>query len=263
MQELPSVPLSTPPSKIGSMNTRMVAGPCHLLRVDQLLARADLPGGDEVLHARHHHRDHDPRLRGAGHHGGHANLHHLRLDLMEAGLQLSPSGAFRIKDPGRAHERVDDVADQERELLDTAIDTGTDNVFHLGLRQFGLGAGFLGGEQACQAGLRLRRSGRGGGDRALTSLHRDLELLDVAHCHGARVAPVDLLFGLQFVDRLLVGALRLGDPSAPTISARAPTMAASVSAILRRAESAWKGHSVTVILSRGSSWLADSGPDSG
>ncbi len=53
------------------------AGPCHLLRVDQLLAGADLSGGDEVLHARHHHRDHGPRLRGAGHHGGHADLHHL------------------------------------------------------------------------------------------------------------------------------------------------------------------------------------------
>ena len=53
-------------------------------------------------------------------------------------------------------------------LLDTAIDTRTDDrlpQIHLGLRQFGLGAGLLGGEQAYQAGL--RRGGRGGVDRAL------------------------------------------------------------------------------------------------
>ena len=40
----------------------------------------------------------------------HSDLHDLRLDLTEAGLQAALSGAFRDQDAGRAQERVDDVA---------------------------------------------------------------------------------------------------------------------------------------------------------
>ena len=122
----------------------------HLLRIDQLLAAAELAGGDEVLHLRDHHRDDRPRLRDAGDFGHHADLHDLRFDLPEAGLQASPPGAFRDQDPGRTHHRVDDVADAQRELLHASADAGADDglaQIDLGLRQGRFGAGLLGGEK--------------------------------------------------------------------------------------------------------------------
>src|SRR5262245_9265078 len=68
------------------------ARPRHLLRVDELLATAELSGRDEVLDARDRHRDDGERLRHAGDLGDHARFHVLRLDLVEASLQSSPTG---------------------------------------------------------------------------------------------------------------------------------------------------------------------------
>src|SRR5262245_19295586 len=45
------------------------AGPGHLLRIDQLLAAAELSGGDELLNVGDHHRNNGEGLRHAGHFG--------------------------------------------------------------------------------------------------------------------------------------------------------------------------------------------------
>ena len=82
--------------------------------------------------------------------GHHSDLHDLRLDLPKAGLQASPTGTLRDQDPGRTHERVDDVADPQRELLDPPAHAGADDglvQLHLGLSQRGFGAGLFGREE--------------------------------------------------------------------------------------------------------------------
>src|SRR6478752_10198769 len=65
------------------------AGPLNLLRIDQLLAAAELTRRDVVLHIGDDHRDHSERRGDAGDLGDHAGLHDLRLDLVEAGLQAA------------------------------------------------------------------------------------------------------------------------------------------------------------------------------
>ena len=54
-------------------------------------------------------------------------------------------------------------------------------------------------------------SGCGRRNRAFAALDGDLKLLDIPARHNARVAPLQLLFGLQFINGLLVGALGLLD----------------------------------------------------
>ena len=71
------------------------AGPRHLLRVDQLLAAAELAGSDDILHVGDHHRDDGPGLRYAGHLGDHSDFHDLRFDLPKAGLQAPLTRSLR------------------------------------------------------------------------------------------------------------------------------------------------------------------------
>ena len=49
--------------------------------------------------------------------GDHSNVHDLRFDLVEARRQKA-TGVLRDQNPGRAHERIDDVTDPQRELLE-------------------------------------------------------------------------------------------------------------------------------------------------
>jgi len=49
----------------------------------------------------------------------------------------------------------------------------------------------------------------GGSDRAFAAFHGNLKLLDIAARDDTRVAPLQLLLGLQLVQGLLVGALGL------------------------------------------------------
>ena len=117
-----------------------------LLHIDQLLAAAELAGGDEILHAGHHHGDDAERLGDAGDLPHHSDLHDLRFDLVEAGLQSTLARTVGNQNTGRTHQRVDDVADPQGELLDPPVHPGTDRrlvQFDLGLRQGGLGARLL------------------------------------------------------------------------------------------------------------------------
>src|SRR5215211_5330518 len=192
------------------------SGPRHLLWVNQLLATAELASGDEVLHVRDHHWDDRHRLRHASDLGRHSDLHDLRLDLPKARLQAALSGAFRDQDPGRAQERIDDVADPEGELLHLPADASPDDRLRLicfGLGQRGFGAGLFGWKEGRDLGLGTLFGGRGCRNRAFAALDGDLKLLDVPARHNARVAPLQLLFGLQFINGLLVGTLGLLDPA--------------------------------------------------
>ena len=188
--------------------------PRHLLRVDQLLAAAELAGGDEVLHAGDHHRDDRPGLRDAGGLGHHADLHDLRLDLPKAGLQAPLSGAFRDQDPGRAHERIDDVADPQGELLHPPADAGPDDglrQIRFGLGQRGFGARLLGREERGDLRLGTLFGGGGGSDRRLAALDGDLKLLDIPARDDARVAPCSSCLVSSSSNGLLVGAPGLLD----------------------------------------------------
>src|SRR5918997_2560082 len=135
----------------------------HLLRINELLAAAELAGGDEVLHSGHYEGDDRPRLGHAGGLRDHADLHDLRLDLTEAGLQALPSGAFRNQDARRTHEWVHDVTDAQGELLHASGYAGPNHGFvelHLRLRQSCLSAGLLGRKEGGDLGLgRLFRGG--------------------------------------------------------------------------------------------------------
>ena len=157
-------------------------------------------------------------------------------------MQACPAGALRDQDAGRTHERVDDVADPQRELLHSPIHASADDglrQIHLGLGQRRFGAGLLRREQRGDPRFGRLLGGGRGIDRALAALDGNLQPLDVAHGDGAGVAPVELLLGLQFVHGLLVGA-----PGFLDLAFRRQDVgprdhqAASTSAILRRAASA-------------------------
>ena len=148
--------------------------PHHLLRVDQLLAAAELAGGDEVLHPRHHHRDHRPGLRDAGDLGHHADLHDLRLDLPEAGrgwlCRPAPSG---IRIPAGRMNGLTMSPDPQRELLHPPVHAGPDDglrQLHLGLGQGGFGAGLLGRQERGDLDLGGLLGGGGCGNRALAAV---------------------------------------------------------------------------------------------
>ena len=73
-------------------------GPRHRLGIDQLLAAAELSGGDVILHLDDDHRDDLPGHGNAGHFGNHAAPHDLRFDLSEAGDQGCAARAVRDQD---------------------------------------------------------------------------------------------------------------------------------------------------------------------
>ena len=216
--------------------------PHHLQRVDQLLATAELAGGDEVLHADHHHRDHRPGLRHAGGFGHHANLHDLRLDLPEAGDQGAPPGTLGNEDPGRPHERIDDVTHPQRELLHAPAHAGPDD----GLRQFRLGLG-QGGLGACLcAGSRVEICTSAAclpAVAAATEPWRPSTTFWSRSRSRSATVPGLRRWSSCFVSSsstaccwALLASWIL--PSAARTSVRAATSAASTSAILRRAASA-------------------------
>jgi hypothetical protein len=65
---------------------------------------------------------------------------------VEAGYEYLAPGFGGNQQARRAHERIDDVADAERELLHMAGDAGVDNQFvqlDLCLLEGGIGAGLL------------------------------------------------------------------------------------------------------------------------
>ena len=100
-----------------------------LLGFNQLIAGADLTGGDVVLHPRYDHRNDGQGFGGTGCFGGHADLDHLRFKLPEAGLKRMSSASGWDQDTGRSHERIDDVADPKNELLHPAGHAGINNRF--------------------------------------------------------------------------------------------------------------------------------------
>ena len=51
-------------------------------------------------------------------------FHDLRLDLPKAGLQAFLTRTLRNQDPGRTHQRIDDVAHPQNELLHAPADAG-------------------------------------------------------------------------------------------------------------------------------------------
>ena len=185
----------------------------HLLDVDQLVGRPDLAGGNHVLHLRHHHRQDGERPGDAGGLGDHADFHHLRLDLTEAGDQPF---ARRVgdEDAAGADDRVDDVAGAQRELLDHAVHASLDQrlvELDLGLRERGLGARLLRRQRRGDAGLLRRLVGERRVERALAAVDHHLQPLDLAQRDGVGIAPPELGPDVELLLRLRQRAARLGD----------------------------------------------------
>ena len=112
--------------------------------IDQLLATAELSGRDIVLYTSDDHRDDGPRQGRACRLGNHTRFQYLSLDLPEPGLQPTLAGAVGNQDTSGPHQRVDDVARAQQELLDPPIDTSSDKglvELDLGLRQLSFGTG--------------------------------------------------------------------------------------------------------------------------
>ncbi len=116
MQLLPGVtPSSSTRHRAARESASSVPGLCTVLRVEQLLAGANLPGRDEVLHAGHHHRDAPPRALTCRSPRRPCRLHDLRLDLREpAWTTTRPAPPWISTPPGRMM-RSDDVADTQGE----------------------------------------------------------------------------------------------------------------------------------------------------
>ena len=126
----------------------------------------------------------------------------------------SPTGFIRDQDPGRTHDRSDDIAHPQRELLHAPAHAGTDNrlvQLHLGLGQRSFGAGLLGWEKRRNPRLYGLSCSRGGSDPTQAAFDKKLKLLDFALRDDTRIAFLQLLLGLQFVHGLLVRALGLLD----------------------------------------------------
>ena len=103
---------------------------------------------------------------------------------------------------------------RRRELLHLPADASPDDGLRLicfGLGQRGFGARLFGWKEGGDLRLGTLFGGRGRRNRAFAALDGDLKLLDIPARHNARVAPLQLLFGLQFINGLLVGALGLLD----------------------------------------------------
>src|SRR5262249_2312224 len=185
------------------------ARPRNLRCVDQLFAATKLASSDKILHIRDHHWDDGPGLRYTSSFGNHSRLHNLPFDLAEAGEQNSLAGALRDQDSGGTHERIHHITHSQRELLHTPAHAGSDDRLvqvRFGLCQLGFGTGFLGREKRRNSLLGgLLCSGRGG-NRPEAPLHTDLEPLDFAKCHVARIPSLELSLGLQFIQSLLVSA---------------------------------------------------------
>ena len=95
-----------------------------LLRIDQLFTAAELAGGDVVLDTGYHHGNDGEGLGDAHRLGNHPDLHHLCLNLVEAGRERAAPGTRWNQHPGRSHQRVHDVTHPQEELLDPARDPG-------------------------------------------------------------------------------------------------------------------------------------------
>ena len=145
----------------------------------------------------------------------HAGLHDLRLDLAEAGLQASLARALRDQDAGRAHQRIDDVAHAQEELLHAPAHAGADDglvQLHLGLGQLGFGAGLLGREHGRDPRSRppvlrprrqRRRPGRPPRGPASFSMSRSGTMPGLRRCSSCLVSSSSM--------RLLERALGLPD----------------------------------------------------
>ena len=72
----------------------------HLLDVDKLIRRPDLAGGDDILDLGHDQRNDCEWFTDAGGFGDHTDLHHLRLDLSEAGYEGGPPRFCGHEDAG-------------------------------------------------------------------------------------------------------------------------------------------------------------------
>ncbi len=132
---------------------------------------------------RDHHRNDGPGLGDARDLGHHARLDDLRFDLRESGMHRPPPHALRDQDPGRAHERIDDVAHLQGELLHMAADAGADHrlvQLDLRLSQFRLRARLLGRQQGGKPRLGGLLGRPCGVDPTLAPLREDLESLDIA-----------------------------------------------------------------------------------
>src|SRR5262245_16226150 len=88
-----------------------------LLRVDQLLRRSELTGGDEVLNSCDHHGNDGERLGCAGGFRDHPDLHDLSFDLIEARDQIGPASLCRYQNSGWPDKWIYDVAYAQVELL--------------------------------------------------------------------------------------------------------------------------------------------------
>ena len=153
-----------------------------------------------------------PGLRCARDLGNHANLHDLSFDLSKAGVQNSLTGARWDQDPSRSHQRVDYIAGPQHKLLHAPVYAGTDDCFlqfHFGLRQRRFGTRLLSWQKAGNPLLGLLFCSGSRGNCTLATLQSDLEFLDVAECDIACIASLQLSLGFEFVQGLLMGALRL------------------------------------------------------
>jgi len=105
-----------------------------LLHVHELLRRAHLACGHEVLHARDDHWDDRKGLGEAPDFSDHATFHDLRFDLAKPGKQAS-LGVLGNQQSCWPHQRIDDIARSQNELLDPP----RHSCMHNGLGEIDLG----------------------------------------------------------------------------------------------------------------------------
>ena len=113
--------------------------------------------------------------------------------------RLGRNEAVGIEHAGWARHRIDDVADLQCELFDTARHPGPDHglrQFHLGLDERGFGTRLLRGQDIRDAGLDALLCGLGCVDTALSGLDRQLELFDLTAGDDVRTAAIEFLLGL-------------------------------------------------------------------
>ena len=126
-------------------------------------------------------------------------------------LRPAPSG---IRTPAGRMNGLTMSPTRKRELLHPPVHAGADDglvEIHLGLGQRGFGAGLFGGKKRGDPRLGASLAAVAAAIAPWRPSTATCSLLDVPRGDGARVAPIDLLLGLQFVHGLLVGALGLLD----------------------------------------------------